>query len=79
MEDTLLKMKTEIDEAKNKKNRFEGELDGLKGQLETKYGFTDVDEADDSVEALENEVEQDKSKLSTQVEKLKSSYKWTTV
>ena len=79
MEDILSKMKNEIDEAKNKKNRLEGELDGLQNQLQTKYGFTDVDEADESIEKVEAEVVKDKAKLSTQVDKLKSSYKWTTI
>lgn len=79
MEQKLLKMKAEIDDAKAKKNRLEGEMDGIKAQLKEKYGFDTVESAESEVTRLEKEIEEQEEVLTDQMEKLENAYKWQTL
>lgn len=79
MEDTLLKMKAEIEEDKNRKLRLEGELDSVMGQLNHDFGFKTIEDAEKALKSLEQEVPTLESNLNKEIENLKSAYSWKTI
>ena len=76
MEEKLLKMKAEIDEAKARKNRIEGEMDGLRTQLKDKYGYDSIEAAEADLDDLEKSIETKEKELAQQMQKLEESYDW---
>mgnify|MGYP001113104535 CR=1 FL=1 len=77
-EQTLLKMKNEIEQAKNQKSRLEGERDGILAQLKKK-NLNTVDEARAKVKELSNEIAEEQKLLDQQIESLRGAYNWKTL
>lgn len=79
MEETLLKMKAEIEDNKSRKARLEGELDGIIGQLTNDYGYKTIGEAEKALEVLQKEIPLLEGDLEKEVTALKSAYAWKTI
>jgi chromosome segregation ATPase len=76
--DTLVKMKKEIEEARNKKARLEGERDSIESQLKD-MGLDTIEDAENELDRLEEEETQLSNELEEKVEELRNSYDWKTV
>lgn len=72
----LIKLKSSIDDAKIKKAKLEGKLGTLHDTLETQYGFTSVEEAEENVRATQDEISGLESELSDGMKALEEKYDW---
>lgn len=77
-EETLLRMKNEIESAKTKKSRLEGELDSLNKQLFAR-GFSSLEEAENNLLQLEETIKTSSTEVREQVEALLTMYTWKTI
>jgi hypothetical protein len=72
----LINLKEKIETAKIKKNRLEGEKEGLHKTLEKDYGVSTLSEAKVLLETKEKQLVENQKILDTQVGELENNYNW---
>lgn len=70
----LLELKEQIDEAKEKMSRLQGQHDGLLQQLKDDWGCTTLEQAQKKLKAMEKDVENLSNEILTGLRKLEEKY-----
>ena len=73
-EQDLLKLKKQIDDAKNEVNQLQGRKKYLEQQLKDNWNCKDLDAAKKKVKTLKSEVQELEEKIEEGVEKLQEKY-----
>jgi hypothetical protein len=73
---TLIDLKEKIEQAKVKKNKLEGEKEGLYKTLEKDYGVSTLSEAKFLMETKEKDIKKNQKILDEQVGELEEKYEW---
>lgn len=77
--DTLLKMKNELEEAKSKKQRLEGQLSTMMDTLKQKFGVNTLEEATTLLQEKQKNLQSLEADLTKGIEDLKKAYDWKTI
>jgi hypothetical protein len=72
----LINLKEKIEQAKVKKNKLEGEKEGLYKTLEKDYGVSTLSEAKVLLETKEKQIIENQEILDKQVVDLENNYNW---
>lgn len=72
----LMKLKDDIEEAKQQKAKDEGRLDSLMERLDTEFGIKTLNEAEKEVAKIEKEITGLEKEYNDGFKKLKENYEW---
>ena len=75
----LNRMKQEIEEKEQEKNRIEGALKSIFDELEEKYDIINEDELAELIDKKENELNKLEDEFKKEMEKLEDDYKWESI
>lgn len=76
IEQDLLKKKEKIDEAKEEKNRLEGQMQSNLKRLKDEFGFSTLAAARKGLEKLRTSLKESENKLKMKLEKLEEDFEW---
>lgn len=76
IEEKLLRMKQQIDEAKSKIDQTKGALDQLHQRLKTEFGVDSAEEAQELISKIEIETQTLNKEINELVTQLEEDYEW---
>lgn len=76
IEDKLLRMKKQIEQARSKIDQTTGAINQLMSRLQSEFGVNAIEEAKELREKLEVEKAQLDEEISTLINKLEEDYEW---
>jgi len=72
----LIELENEIESAKSQRDKLEGMLESMLGQMEERFGVSSVKEATELLDDIKKKMEKTDKELNQKYDKLKESFEW---